>query len=210
MDDIYLESEEDRNKGGWCATCGLCCGFNLFYMPKTKSCCNPISLIRKIIWTILGIICVILMYRWFWTKLGHGIYQRHTYESRNTIIYKLSNIHDVIPVHQFMYFETEEIKDHIRCLNDQDCVKVDYKKCQTMEVTSVEFEQCMIKVLNVGQGRRLSAETDKFCTDHYNDKSIWTGDLSPSTEAFYNRKYACNNTPKGKDYCLELNKNLPD
>ena len=185
MEDIYLDSSDnDSTKGGFCGICGLCCGFNLFFMPKTKGCCNPVSLIRKIIWTVLSIICIILMYRWFWTKLGHGIYQRHTYESRNTIVYKLSDIHDVIPVHQFMYFETEEIKDHIRCSNNKDCVNVDYKKCWTMGITTVEFEQCMIKVLNTkttGQGRRLSEQTDKFCADHYSNMTIWTGDLSPKT-----------------------------
>jgi hypothetical protein len=112
-----------------------------------------------------------------------------------------------------MYFDTEEIKDHIRCLNDKDCVKVDYKKCTTLGSTTIEFEQCMIGVLNTvpaGQRRRLSEATDKFCADHYKDMTIWTGDLSPQTEAYYDRKYACNNAPKDKDYCLELNTNLPD
>jgi hypothetical protein len=39
--------------------------------------------------------------------------------------------------------------------------------------------------------------------------TIWTGDLSPSKLEYYERKYACNNSPKGKQFCQDLFKNLP-
>jgi len=48
-----------------------------------------------------------------------------------------------------MYFDTEEVKDHIRCMNNKDvCANVDYKKCGTMGLNTVEFETCMIQVVN--------------------------------------------------------------
>lgn len=53
-------------------------------------------------------------------------------------------------------------------------------------------------------------QTDTFCDAHYADLSIWTGDLSPQNEEYYERKYACNGKAKGKEFCQDLNNNLPD
>lgn len=112
MDDIKLD-DPPPSKESFCSICCLFCTSNRFYHSKKSS--NPLSFIQKLLFFLLTLTSLILVYRWFYTKLGSGIFQRHTLVSRNTLTYKLSEIHNVLPIHEFMYFDTKEVKDHVRC-----------------------------------------------------------------------------------------------
>ena len=127
------------------------------------------------------------------------------YFTRSNLTYNLTDVPKLIPMHQFTFFDKEEVKDRLKCrlYNDlKECKKIATKKCEAKGETRQKYEECMIDL-----NSRLGQNTTQFCVNHYNRFDIWTEELTPEEVLYYERKHSCFKTsgkPKGRQYCRDM------
>ena len=133
--------------------------------------------------------------------LGLENSQTLKYTSLNTLTYAAKDIPSLLPVHQFLSFDTDKVKDRIRCIlmNDpHECLKIEVTRCELKGKNSEVYERCMIE---------LNKDSPvEFCKAHYLEESLWTDSLSPNYLQYYLRKHNClqmAGQPKGKEYCID-------
>ena len=126
----------------------------------------------------------------FTNNLGQQKSQSLKYFRETFLEYDLSDVPRLIPMHHFSFFDTQEIKDRIRCkiFNDEvQCLNIERKRCLAKGILTEDFELCMID-LDQLQG----LNTTEFCVDHYeNNPDIWTEAYSPDFVFYWQRLHNC-------------------
>ena len=129
------------------------------------------------------------------------------YIGRSNMTYEIDKVPSLLPMHQFAFFEKEEIENRIKCrkyIDEDECKKIEQLRCKAKGLTTIAYETCMIRLNEI-----LGQNTTQFCVNHYNKLELWTEDNSPDKAQYYERKYQCiesSGIAKGKQYCLDIKK----
>ena len=92
-----------------------------------------------------------------------------------TLTYPAKDIPRLLPVHQFVSFDTAAVKDRIRCVllkDPEQCLKIEVTRCELKGKTTEAYERCMIDL-------RKDSPVE-FCRAHYLEEGLWTDGLSPN------------------------------
>ena len=66
-----------------------------------------------------------------------------------TLNYAAEEIPRLLPIHQFVSFETEKIRDRIKCILYKDaeqCLIIEMTRCKLKGETTEAYESCMIEL----------------------------------------------------------------
>ena len=137
--------------------------------------------------------------------MGSEKQQSLKYKSHTNLSYKVSDVPKLLPAHQFSFFKTDEVTDRMRCKimgDEEECRKIEQRRCLSKGNTTEAYEVCMITMLN-----KEEVNSTRFCVDHYNFKNIWVDQLSPKYLMYYKRMHNClrfSGIPLGRDYCQDM------
>ena len=110
-------------------------------------------------------------------------------------------------MHQFTFFDKEEVKDRLKCrlYNDlKECKNIATKKCKAKGETRQKYEECMIDL-----NSRLGQNTTQFCVENYAKPIMNTESLNNTLPFHWERLHTCyekTGVPKGRAYCNDMRK----
>jgi hypothetical protein len=137
-------------------------------------------------------------------SLGTEKSQSLHYEQMDYLNYSMSDLAKLVPVHQFVSFNTVSVKDRIKCKiygDEEQCKLFQELRCTYKGTDTENYEECMIQV-NEG----LQQNATQFCENHYQDFTIWKDNQGPTKIMYYLRMHNCyemSGVPKGRAYCLD-------
>ena len=178
------------------------------FVPDGKKVKSSESLVQKVKKYLQIIIVISVLYSIlssYQKKLGFEKSQSMEFVGLSNITYNITKLPQLLPMHQFGFFETSEIEDRIKCrkyFDETECKKIEQKRCQAKGLTTIAYETCMIRLNNI-----LNQNTTQFCTNHYNKLELWTENLSPDKANYYERMHNCyllSGVEKGRRYCQDI------
>ena len=81
-------------------------------------------------------------------------------------------------MHQFVTFDTQQVKERIACLVYNDpvyCNKYEQMKCGVLDQSGQDYEQCMIQY-----NLKIEKNATKFCDIHYQNFEIFKDNMGPT------------------------------
>lgn len=124
--------------------------------------------------------------------------------------YSITDMDKILPVHEFMVFSKDQVEAKMGCTLKNDpaeCHNGKERFCISKGITTMEYHQCIIKLLKEEKGDPL-----QFCKNHFSEMQIWTGGNSPKALPYHEMKYDClakSGVKLGADYCRDINKYTP-
>ena len=168
-------------------------------VPKDASFFDRAKLIISLLVAISLLFGILIDYI---TILGTEKSQSLLYSQHSNLTYDISRVPVLIPFHQFLFFEEDQVKERMLCklYNDEgECMDIEKAKCETKDQTSEDYELCMIDLHN-----KILSNATRFCVNHYAELSKWQDNLHPKYILYHQRKFNCFNTtgvPYGREYC---------
>ena len=98
---------------------------------------------------MLKILFYILIIKTYLDTLGTEESQTLVYSSHLFLNYTLSDLPRLLPFHQFASFDTEAVKNRIKCkvYNDKkECLRLEERACESFSKNSEDYEMCMIQL----------------------------------------------------------------
>jgi hypothetical protein len=109
--------------------------------------------------------------------LGTEKSQSLLYSKHSNLTYDISRVPTLIPFHQFLFFQQDQVEERMLCKlydDEGNCMDIEKYKCETLEETSEAYELCMIDLYN-----RVLSNSTRFCVNHYNEVDKWQDNLDP-------------------------------
>lgn len=72
---------------------------------------------------------------------------------RTNLTYNVSDLPELLPVHQFAFFDKEELHDKMACKlkdDEAECHNANERRCISKGITTKEYHKCIIKLLKKG------------------------------------------------------------
>ena len=141
-----------------------------------------------------------------------GTQKSQSSEASKKLFFKfpISNLDEILPVHQFMLFSKDDLAAKMACnlKNDPaECHNAEERRCISKGINTFAYHNCIVKLLKTEGGNPV-----KFCKDHYGNMQLWTGENAPDKSMYYRKKYGCLKSAGikyGADYCRAINKYTP-
>ena len=156
------------------------------------------------------ILIILQVLRLYMELLGTEKSQNLQYVRHLNMTYDIEDIPRLLPAHGFLFFDTEQLKNQMRCKMYWDvaaCTEIETRKCLAAGQTSITYELCMIAL-----GDRVGLNTTEFCVNHYGNLPIWTERVHPDNLQYYLRKHLCyfsSGHEYGRDYCNDYYDHAP-
>jgi hypothetical protein len=86
---------------------------------------------------------------------------------RTNLTYTITDLPELLPVHQFAFFDKEELHDKMACKLKEDaaeCHNANERRCISKGITTKEYHKCIIKLL-----KKDGKNTTQFCDDHFKE-----------------------------------------
>ena len=174
----------------------------LKYLKEGGMGTNYYKQVKEFVMKILKVAATLSIIWAYLSLLGLEASQDLKYVSSLTFEYLAADVPRLLPMHQFVSFDADQLKDRIKCKvfgDTEECQKIEIKRCELKGKTSEAYEVCML-ALGVEKNGTV------FCENHYATADLWVDNLSPNYLMFYLRKHNCfalSGLPKGKSYCQD-------
>ena len=85
--------------------------------------------------------------------------------------------------------------------NQEECLKIERRRCLSEGISSERYESCMIKL-----SKTIQQNGTEFCYNHYQDMTVWRDNYGPSKLGYWLRLHNCfdiSGVPRARQYCLD-------